>query len=78
MEISTIGIDLSKTTFHLIGLGPHGDIVLRKKLSRKQLLTYTATRKPMLIGMEACAGVTISLALFGIRGTMPDSCRRSM
>jgi transposase len=56
MEISTIGIDLSKTTFHLIGLGPHGDIVLRKKLSRKQLLTYTATRKPMLIGMEACAG----------------------
>ena len=56
MEISTIGIDLSKTTFHLIGLSPRGDIVLRKKLSRKQLLTYTATRKPMLIGMEACAG----------------------
>ncbi len=56
MEISTIGIDLSKATFHLIGLGPHGDIVLRKKLSRKQLLTYTATRRPMLIGMEACAG----------------------
>jgi hypothetical protein len=39
MEISTIGIDLSKTTFHLIGLSPHGEIVLRKKLSRKQLLT---------------------------------------
>jgi transposase len=56
MEISTIGIDLSKTTFHLIGLSPRGDIMLRKKLSRKQLLTYTATRKPMLIGMEACAG----------------------
>jgi transposase len=56
MEISTIGIDLGKTTFHLIGLSPRGDIVLRKKLSRKQLLTYTATRKPMLIGMEACAG----------------------
>src|SRR6202789_2561143 len=56
MEISTIGIDLSKTTVHLIGLGSHGDIVLRKKLSRKQLLTYKATRKPMLIGMEACAG----------------------
>jgi transposase len=56
MEISTIGIDLSKTTFHLIGLSPRGEIVLRKKLSRKQLLTYTATRTPMLIGMEACAG----------------------
>lgn len=56
MEISTIGIDLSKTTFHLIGLSVSGEIVLRKKLSRKQLLTYTATRKPMLIGMEACGG----------------------
>jgi hypothetical protein len=30
MEISTIGIDLSKTTFHLIGLSPRGEIVLRK------------------------------------------------
>ena len=78
MEISTIGIDLSKTTFHLIGLSPRGDIVLRKKLSRKQLLTYATTRKPMLIGMEACAGAHFSLAPFGIRGTMPDSCRRSM
>ncbi len=56
MEISTIGIDLSKTTFHLIGLSPRGEIVLRKKLSRKQLLTFTATRTPLLIGMEACAG----------------------
>ncbi len=56
MEISTIGIDLSKTTFHLIGLSPRGEILLRKKLSRKQLLIYTATGSPMLIGMEACAG----------------------
>ncbi len=51
-----IGIELSKTTFHLIGLSPCGEIVLRKKLSRKQLLTFTATRTPLLIGMEACAG----------------------
>jgi len=56
MDISTMGMDLSKTTFHLIGLSPRGEIVLRKKLSRKQLLTYTATRQPMLVGMEACAG----------------------
>ena len=56
MEISTIGIDLSKTTFHLIGLSARGEIVLRKKLSRKQLLTFTAARIPLLIGMEACAG----------------------
>lgn len=56
MEISTIGIDLSKTTFHMIGLDERGEIMLRKKLSRKQLLFFTATRPPLLIGMEACGG----------------------
>jgi hypothetical protein len=30
MEISTIGIDLSKTTFHMIGLSARGEILLRK------------------------------------------------
>ncbi len=54
-EISTIGIGLSKTTFHLIGLSARGEILLRKELSRKQLLIFTATRTPLLIGMEACA-----------------------
>ena len=43
MELATIGIDLSKTTFHLIGLSPRGAIVLRRRLSRKQLLTFIAT-----------------------------------
>ena len=56
MEIATIGIDLSKTTFHVIGLNTRGEIVLRRKLSRKQLLLYTANRQPILIGMEACGG----------------------
>ncbi len=56
MDIATIGIDLSKTTFHVIGLDPRGEIVLRRKLSRKQLLLYTANRQRMLIGMEACGG----------------------
>jgi hypothetical protein len=56
MEISTLGIDLSKTSFHVIGLNRRGEIVLRKKLSRKQLLQFTSNRQQMLIGMEACGG----------------------
>jgi transposase len=56
MEISTLGIDLSKTTFHVIGLNGRGQIVLGKKFSRKQLLVFTANRQQMLIGMEACGG----------------------
>jgi transposase len=56
MEIATLGIDLSKTTFHILGLDLRGEIVLRRKLSRRQLLLFTANRSSMLIGMEACGG----------------------
>jgi transposase len=56
MELHTIGIDLGKTVFHLVGLNPCGEVVLRKKLSRKQLLHFTANLQVKLIGMEACGG----------------------
>ena len=38
MRLHTIGIDLGKTLFHLVGLDQRGEVVLRKKFSRKQLL----------------------------------------
>ncbi len=56
MEIHTIGIDLGKTVFHLVGLNQRGEVVVRKKFSRKQLLHFTANLRVKLIGMEACGG----------------------
>jgi transposase len=56
MELHTIGIDLGKTAFHLVGLNMHGEVVVRKKLSRPQLLRFTANLDVQLIGMEACGG----------------------
>ncbi|HEU5450477.1 MAG TPA: IS110 family transposase, partial [Terriglobales bacterium] len=56
MHIASIGIDLGKTTFHLVALDERGKIVVRKTFSRKQLFTYTAKLKAALVGMEACAG----------------------
>jgi transposase len=50
------GIDLGKTVFHLVGLSKEGHIVVKKRFSRKQLLTCTANMPVCLIGMEACAG----------------------
>ena len=44
--ITTIGIDLGKNTFHLVGLDKRGAIVLQLKVSRGQLER----------GMEACSG----------------------
>jgi transposase len=54
--IATIGIDLGKTTFHLIGMDARGRIVLRRKITRGQLLPCLANVPVCLIGMEACAG----------------------
>jgi hypothetical protein len=31
MELQAIGIDLGKTVFHLVGLNPRGEVVVRKK-----------------------------------------------
>jgi transposase len=56
MQIYSVGIDLGKTTFHLVALGSAGKVLVRKKFSRKQLLAYTANMPASLIGMEACAG----------------------
>ena len=56
MNIHTIGIDLGKTSFHIVGLNERGEVVVRKQFSRTQLLRFTANRKVDLIGMEACGG----------------------
>src|SRR6201981_3439717 len=56
MELHTIGIDLGKTVFHLVGLNLHGEVVVRKRFSRSQLLRFTANVRVGLIGMEACGG----------------------
>jgi hypothetical protein len=49
----TIGIDLGKTVFHLVGLDLRGEVIVRKKFSRAQLLRFTANIRVGLIGMEA-------------------------
>src|SRR6201993_1603528 len=56
MEIHTIGIDLAKTIFHLVGVNARGEVVVRKKCSRNQLLRFTSNLRVSLIGMEACGG----------------------
>ena len=56
MQIKSIGIDLGKTTFHVIALGTRSQVVARKKFSRSQLLHYTANLPSSLIGMEAGVG----------------------
>jgi len=56
MHIASVGIDLGKTTFHLVALDDHGKVVIKRKFSRKQLVIFTANLAPTLIGIEACSG----------------------
>jgi transposase len=56
MQIRSVGIDLGKTTFHLVALGDNGKVLLKKKFSQKQLIAFTANMQTSLIGMEACSG----------------------
>jgi transposase len=56
MPIHSVGIDLGKTTFHLLALGAAGKVLVRKKFTRNQLLAYTANMPTSFVGLEACAG----------------------
>ena len=54
--VATMGIDIGKNSFHVVGLDVRGAIVLRQKRSRGQVETRLANTPPCLIGMEACVG----------------------
>src|SRR5437660_2752201 len=54
--VATIGVDIGKNTFHLVGLDKRGAIVLRIKVSRSQLERRLANVPCFLVGMEAGCG----------------------
>ena len=54
--IAVIGIDIGKTSFHVVGFDGGGAVALRQKWSRGQVEARLANMPPCLIGMEACVG----------------------
>jgi len=56
MKITTIGLDIAKSIFHLFAVNKVGSLVKKKQLKRKQLLSYIANLEPCLVVMEACGG----------------------
>jgi transposase len=55
-DVTLIGIDLGKHSFHVHGQDRQGEALLRKKFGRKQLIEFLATFHTCTIVMEACAG----------------------
>ncbi len=56
MNITTIGLDIAKSIFHLYAVNQAGRLVKKKQLKRKQLLAYFAQLAPCVVAMEACGG----------------------
>lgn len=55
-DIKVIGVDLAKSVFYLHGVDSLGKTVLKKKLSRKEVLPFFANLPHCLIGMESSCG----------------------
>lgn len=55
MKITTIGLDLAKSVFHIIGFDEKHHEVSKKMLRRNQVLEYFVQLTPCLIAMESCA-----------------------
>ncbi len=53
-KIATIGLDLAKSVFQVHGIDAHGEVVVRRRLTRSRLLAWFAKLEPCLVGMEAC------------------------
>src|SRR3989475_8631322 len=54
--MSVLGIDIAKRVFHAVGMDERGKIVLRKRLSRHDLMPFLAQLPAVRIGVEACGG----------------------
>jgi len=67
-NVTVLGIDLGKRSFHLHGQDKSGKAVFRKKVSRQQLIEFLSNFHSCTVVMEACAGAHFmarKLATFG-------------
>lgn len=55
-EIVTVGLDLAKMVFQVHGAGRSGQVMLRKRLRRDQVLSFFSALPRCTVAMEACGG----------------------
>src|SRR3954447_7736753 len=65
---TSIGIDIGKEVFHVVGFGTDGKIAFRRKIKRLALLEVFKQLPPSIVSMEACLSahfVSRALRQFG-------------
>jgi transposase len=53
--ITTIGLDIAKSIFQVHGVDAGGQVVMRRQLKQRYVLTFFQKLPPCLVGIEACA-----------------------
>src|SRR5271168_4656459 len=53
--ITTIGLDIAKSVFQVHGVDAAGQVVVRRQLKRRHVLTFFEKLPSCLVGIEACA-----------------------
>src|SRR6202163_4399716 len=52
--IMTIGLDIAKSVFQVHGVDAGGQVIVRRQLKRRYVLTFFQRLSPCLVGIEAC------------------------
>jgi transposase len=55
MQPTIIGLDLAKSVFQIHGVDGQGQVAIRRKLRRREVMPFFEKLAPCLVGMEACA-----------------------
>lgn len=56
MTIMMLGIDLGKNSCSVAGLDSHGNVVLRRRMQPKTIVSFASKLAPCTVAMEACCG----------------------
>ncbi len=54
-EVATVGVDLAKNVLQVHAIALDGEVLIRRKLRRSEIVRFFADLPPCLVGMEACA-----------------------
>ena len=54
LTITTIGLDIAKSVFQVHGVDAGGQVIVRRQLKRRYVLTFFQKLSPCLVGIEAC------------------------
>ena len=79
--ITTIGLDIAKSVFQVHGVDAGGQVIVRRQLKRRYVLTFFQKLSPCLIGIEACASShhwSRELQALGHRAVDPTGLREAL